>query len=238
MIPRVSLPAERLRSHYAVVVVGSGYGGGIATARMARAGQSVCLLERGREIRPGEYPDTYAEALGDMQVDLPAHHVGSRTALYDFRVNPQLNVFVGCGLGGTSLVNANVALRAEPRVFEDSRWPEGLRRDLETHVAEGYRRAEAMLRPLPYPEDWPRLAKLDALGRSASAFEAPFYRPPINVTFADGPSPAGVPQQACRLCGDCVSGCNYAAKNTTLMNYLPDARKHADHEARDLRHLL
>ena len=36
----------------------------------------------------------------------------------------------------------------------------------------------------------------------------------------------GVHQDACTRCGDCVSGCNYGAKNTVLMNYLPDARNH------------
>jgi cholesterol oxidase len=36
----------------------------------------------------------------------------------------------------------------------------------------------------------------------------------------------GFDQNACNLCGDCCTGCNYGAKNTTLMNYLPDARAH------------
>jgi hypothetical protein len=38
--------------------------------------------------------------------------------------------------------------------------------------------------------------------------------------------PKCIQQQACNDCRDCVSGCNVGAKNTTLMNYLPDARKH------------
>ena len=129
---RLSLALDQMQSYYSVVVVGSGYGGAIAASRLARAGQSVCLLERGREFLPGEYPDTEAEALGEMQVDLPAVPPLCRTGLYDFRVNDDINVFVGCGLGGTSLVNANVSLRSEAGVFADPRWPAQIRRDSTT----------------------------------------------------------------------------------------------------------
>lgn len=226
MTGRLSSPRENLRDHYDVVVIGSGYGGGIAASRLARAGKSVCLLERGRELQPGEYPDTSNEAMAEMQMDFPEGHVGRRTALYDMRLNDEINVFVGCGLGGTSLVNANVSLRADPRVFDDERWPQAVRDDLDTLVEDGYARAEEMLQPVPLPDAHVGLKKLQALGKSATGLPGRFYRPPINVTFEDRVSPAGVEQSACKLCGDCVSGCNYSAKNTLLMNYLPDARNH------------
>lgn len=118
---RLAKPVNQIRDRYDVVVVGSGYGASIAASRLARAGQRVCVLERGKEFRPGEYPDTGPEAVSETQVDLPGQHLGSATGLLDFHVNKDLNVLVGCGLGGTSLINANVSLRAEPRVFEDSR---------------------------------------------------------------------------------------------------------------------
>ena len=47
--PRLSKPVELLRPTYDVLVIGSGYGGGVAASRMARGGQSVCVLERGKE---------------------------------------------------------------------------------------------------------------------------------------------------------------------------------------------
>ena len=69
---RLSRPITELqRNSFEVVVIGSGYGGSIAASRMARAGKSVCLLERGREIHPGEYPKTKRHALKEMQVDTP-----------------------------------------------------------------------------------------------------------------------------------------------------------------------
>ena len=49
IFPRLSMPVELLKHQYDVVVVGSGYGGGVAASRMARGGQSVCLLELGKE---------------------------------------------------------------------------------------------------------------------------------------------------------------------------------------------
>ena len=68
---RLSSPITQLQNHYTVVVVGSGYGGGIAASRLARAGQTVCVLERGREFQPGEYPDTLAEMTREAQLDTP-----------------------------------------------------------------------------------------------------------------------------------------------------------------------
>lgn len=226
---RLSKPIEEIKSHYAVVVIGSGYGGAITASRLARAKQRVCLLERGREIRPGDYPDTLAEGVAEFQVNAPHARIGSRTGLYDVHVNEDINVFVGCGLGGTSLVNANVSIRAEPRIFEDERWPRPLRDELDTILEQGFQRAEEMLRPLPYPEDFPVLPKLKAHEKSAKFMQQPnFYRPPINVNFKKGwaVNHVGVYQQECQLCGDCVSGCNHSAKNTVLMNYLPDATNH------------
>jgi cholesterol oxidase len=225
---RLATPIEQMADHYDVVVVGSGYGGGITASRMARAGRRVCLLERGSERRPGEYPDRELEMLEELQTDSELGRTGPRTGLYDLRVGEDLSVLLGCGLGGTSLVNANVSLQPDPRVFEDPAWPAELRADVRGRLDAGFARAEEMLRPQPYPEDAPPLAKLAALQRSARAMgEADsFYRPPINVTFEAGVNHVGEEQGACTNCGDCVSGCNYGAKNTTLMNYLPDARNH------------
>jgi len=225
---RLASPIQNIKDHYTVVVVGSGYGGGIAASRLARAKQRVCVLERGKEFQPGDYPDTDVEFLSETQVHLPDGKViGPRTGLYDFRMNQELNALVGCGLGGTSLINANVALRPEPRVFDDSRWPKSLRDEVNTTLAEGYDRAEEMLQSTPYPEHFPDLPKMLAQQKAAQAFGADkFARLPINVTFKDGVNPAGVAQEACKLCGDCMSGCNHRAKNTVLMNYLPDAKNH------------
>ena len=235
---RLASPIETIKNYYKVVVVGSGYGAAIAASRLARAGQQVCVLERGREFQPGEYPNRSTEAVSEIQVHSPdGVHTGSHTGLYDLHAHPDINVFVGCGLGGTSLINANVALRAEPRVFDDPCWPRELRNpqpvdraleiDRATPLEEGYAHAEEMLKPTPYPQDSPELPKLLALEESAKHLGQKFYRPPLNVNFIlEGTNHVGVEQHKCAYCGDCVTGCNYGAKNTLIMNYLPDAKNH------------
>ncbi|WP_109481747.1 GMC oxidoreductase [Paraburkholderia sp. C35] len=227
MNPYLSSALGAMKDHYEVVVVGSGYGGAIAASRMARAKRSVCLLERGREFMAGDFPATPLEGVAQVQYNTDVAQVGSPLALLEVHVNPDVNVVVGCGLGGTSLINANVALKPDPRLWEDKRWPAALRDD-QANLDVCYERATIMLGATPVPDDYPDLPKLDALALSADklGMSKRFYRPPITVTFKDGKNAAGVDQSRCIGCGDCNSGCNHGAKNSTHMNYLPDAVAH------------
>lgn len=225
----LALPLAELRSSYETVVVGSGYGGAIVAARLAEARLPVCVLERGREFEPGQFPDGLGAIVRELQVDRPGHPSWARDALYDLRLNDDVNVFVGCGLGGTSLINANVAMWPDQRVFEQPGWPPELQDRHNRSGAAARRRVETMLEPQPCPPPSP--LKLKALERAAAGL-GPAYPQAratparLAVRFRDGSNAVGVHQNACRRCGDCVSGCNYAAKNTMAMNYLPYARRH------------
>lgn len=218
-----SKPTDHLRSKYAVLVVGSGYGGGVAASRMARAGQRVCVIERGREIPIGGFPDRVSELVRDFQTTTPSRHLGSRTALFDYRVNPEIDILMGCGLGGTSLINANVCLKPDVRVFEDEVWPEDVRND--GLLQEGFVRARAMLQPRPTPDE-PALLKMAMMEKSAAALGAKLDRPPLHIAFEETINPANVLQPACTLCGDCCAGCNVGAKTTVQLSYIADAYQH------------
>ncbi|MBQ1764917.1 MAG: GMC family oxidoreductase, partial [Aquincola sp.] len=180
MSKTLSLPIGRMAAHYTVVVVGSGYGAGVAASRLARAGQRVCVLERGRELQPGQYPNDLASAQAEMQVDTARGTLGRPDGLYNLHLNDDVNALVGCGLGGTSLINANVALEMDKRLLQAEHWPQVFQDhpDLLDPFAE---LARAMLAPTPYPQDWPPLNKLDALQMAAKGMKQPFSRPPITV---------------------------------------------------------
>ena len=226
----LSSPGGRLEYSYDVVVVGSGYGGAIAASRFARAGRSVCVLERGLERHPGDFPETLRGGAREMQITTRKRRIGKATALFDLRLDDEANVLVGCGLGGTSLINANVALRPAPRVFDDPRWPTPLRSP--GALDPWFERAETWLGSTRYPTHGADLPKLTTLGDLAGPLGGTLQRAPINVTFATdtganaGPNPAGIVQPPCNGCGNCIAGCNVGAKNTVLMNYLPDAVRH------------
>jgi cholesterol oxidase len=220
---RLALPNDRLRPHYDAVVVGSGYGGGVAASRLARAGRRVAVLERGREIVTGEFPGRFPELRQQMQVSGKRVRMGSPAGLYDVRVGEDMHVLVGCGLGGGSLINAGVALRPDPRVFHDGVWPDEIVRD--GLLDEGYARALGWLRPARDPLAAER-TKVKALTRSGAALGKEPVAAPVVVSFEDTVNAAGLAQPGCRHCGDCCGGCNVGAKNTVALTYLPDAVQH------------
>ena len=204
---------------YDYIIVGSGYGGAIFAARLASADlnpkPSICLLERGREWPVGTFPDQPASSLAAFRDD--ANPLG----LYEFLNYQDISVIKGSGLGGTSLVNANVAIIPDPEIFEQTNWPRTITRDV---LMPYYLRARQVLASSPHPHAMD-LAKVQAMERRAVEFGNHAYALNINVNFTiDGKNPYGVDQKPCTNCGDCISGCNVGAKNTLYMNYLPLAR--------------
>ena len=86
--PRLSSPSADIKPHYDVVVVGSGYGGSIAACRSASARKSVCLLEKGKEWLPGEFPESFVHAEKDLQIHFGDHrfHKGMFSSLDKLRL--------------------------------------------------------------------------------------------------------------------------------------------------------
>jgi cholesterol oxidase len=224
---------DRRPEGYDVVVVGSGYGGSITAARLANAALnpklSVCILERGQEWPVGQFPDSLEDVVANSY-----NEVLNPLGLYEFDAFRDIAVIKGSGLGGTSLVNANVAIRPEPDIF--SAWPSALNRVAQ--IGEGkpgslwnyYKLAEEMLDVSTHPTG-SSLNKFQALKKRASELGQPvetlrlavnFQKEGVEVYKDDGRS---IVKHKCIDCGDCVTGCNVGAKNTLYMNYLPLAKK-------------
>ncbi|KAI0397227.1 FAD/NAD(P)-binding domain-containing protein [Xylariaceae sp. FL0594] len=231
--PRISKPVELMRHAYDCVVIGSGYGGGVAAARMARAGKQVCLLERGKERWPGEFPSGSKDALHQLHFSgqfaptyLPKHVVdgGNPTGLYHLVLGNGQNALVGNGLGGTSLINANVFLEADDDALQLEQWPEEIRKNRGC-LKPYYEKAASVLEPETYPEDWPKLPKLELLERQAECLNMSekFRRVKQTTRFRSGPNSCGVEMSVSAATGQDATGLNDGSKTTTLVTYLADA---------------
>ena len=78
---------------YDVVVVGSGFGGGIAACRLAEAGKKVCVLERGRRFAPSDFIDDPDDA-----PKLLWHETFNPGGLFDVRLMRDVTVITAAGV--------------------------------------------------------------------------------------------------------------------------------------------
>ena len=129
--------------HHDAVVVGSGFGGAVLACRLAEAGRSVLVLERDREWAVEDYP-----SVSDANWIWNAEKPGSENGWIDLRAFRNMAVVQGAGVGGGSLIYANVAIEAEAETFSAG-WPTGL--DLDA-LRDGYAKAGEMLEVCTLPD--------------------------------------------------------------------------------------
>jgi cholesterol oxidase len=226
--------SERAAETFDAVVIGSGFGGAVSACRLAEAGLKVLVLERGRAYPPGSFPRT-PRTLRDTGFWDPADPAGARHGLFESWSFDGLAALTAAGLGGGSLIYANVMLRKDPSTFvrEDlrdggrERWPIGYE-----DLAEHYRTAEEVIAPEAYPVRNRGLPKTRAMHEALDELGLPVSYPPLAIRFGDGPrrelrgEPENLhraPRLTCRLCGECDVGCNDGAKSTLDFTYLSRA---------------
>lgn len=136
-------------AHWDAIIVGSGFGGSVVAYRLAEAGLRVCLLERGRPYPPDSFPRT-PHRMKDNFWD-PSAGLYGMFNVWSFRGS---GAVVSSGLGGGSLIYANVLIRKDEKWFvqEDLNsggyeyWPV-TRADLDPH----YDLVERMMNVQKYP---------------------------------------------------------------------------------------
>ncbi|MGH8908744.1 MAG: FAD-dependent oxidoreductase [Egibacteraceae bacterium] len=232
------------REHFDTAVVGSGFGGSVTAFRLAEQGRSVCLLERGRAYPPGTFPRTPREMARNFWD--PGQGLYGLFDIWSFRA---IEAVVASGLGGGSLIYANVLLRKDERWFAERHPPGGTyepwpidRADLEPY----YDRVERMLGGQRYPidaEGYADTPKTHAMHEAARRLGLAIELPPLAVTFTNdrGEAQPGTPiapgpypnlhgprttRMTCRMCGECDLGCNSGSKNTLDHTYLSAAAHH------------
>lgn len=222
---------------YDAIVVGSGFGGAVSAARLAERGFKVLVLERGPWWGPAgeERADAasrraYPRGVRGLGRDLlravrwpGAGRDGAWTlnpyGLMELHAFAKLTALVGSGVGGGSLIYTNIMARP-PQGFFDAHFPEPI---TDAEMAPHFARVHAMMRPEPAPDPTSRLAAMREASSAAGlgCVELPELAVAWGAPGATHTNVAGVRQEACRSCGECILGCRYRSKTTLDLTYIP-----------------
>ncbi|MEW5848503.1 MAG: GMC family oxidoreductase [Myxococcota bacterium] len=219
-------PARAPSYDYDFVVVGSGFGGSVSALRLSEKGYKVLVVEIGKRWRREDFPRTNMNVRKSLWIPkLLCYGIQRLSLLRD------VLILSGAGVGGGSLVYANTLLVPPDVAFERGGWP----RDIpwKDTLAPHYQTAKRMLgvtaNPHLFEGDLALLDYAKSLGK-----EDTFHKTNVGVLFGDGPGQdvgdpffggEGPARTTCNLCGGCMVGCRFGAKNTLDKNYLFFAEK-------------
>lgn len=226
------------------LVIGSGFGGSVVAARLAMAGREVALIERGRAYAPGDFPRTPAGVAANFWS--PATQ---RYGMFDAWSFSGIDSIVSSGLGGGSLIYANVLLRKDESWFSQPHpYQRGVaehwavsREDLDPHYdcVETFMDVQEM--PWSHDEGSGFHIRKTAAMRDAARGRGEFHLAPLAVRFKDGDGNPAIGaelpkasygnihnswRRTCRMLGECDVGCNEGAKSSLDHTYLSAASHH------------
>ena len=221
-----------MSSQYDAIIIGSGFGGAVMAYRLSKKGLKVLVLERGRRWEPKDYPREVDKAwIYDHA------HPERANGWWDLRFYKNMVVMLGAGVGGGSLIYANVSLEAPEFVFHQG-WPPEI--NLEK-LKPYYRTVGENLDLQVLPDN--QLTERYKLMREAAeklGYGDRFQKVPLAVSFSDKwnydlkdpftpehshefENKFGKKQGTCIHLGNCDIGCDVQAKNTLDLNYIAGA---------------
>lgn len=224
-----------MANSFDVIIIGSGFGGAVTACRLAERGMKVLVLERGRRWDPKAYP---SQTNRDWIYDPDEPH--RQNGWLDFRIYDDMSIAQGAGVGGGSLIYANISVEAKPELFNQGWPPEITYNELKPY----YDKVGKMLNLQTIPDNQlTRRFNLMKEGAQKLGYEDRFRKLPMAVSFSQNFDPTredpfndkhsepftndqGQQQGTCVHCGNCDIGCQVKAKNTLDLNYIPWAEKH------------
>jgi choline dehydrogenase-like flavoprotein len=190
-----------LVEHADVCVIGSGGGGAVAAAELARGGRSVVVLEQGHHWTRSDFTQREDEMLPRL-----FEEAGMRQTS-----DGSVTVLQGRCVGGSTVHNLCYAFRTPAPIVRLWREAHGLDSLTDASLAPSFARVEKQLKVKPIREEevnlWNRRIREGAQRLGYSGFVTQHNR------------------EGCIQAGYCLLGCSYDAKQSMLITYVPAAEQ-------------
>lgn len=204
---------------YDYIVVGSGFGGSVASLRLTEKGYSVITIEKGKRYDPDDFPKTNWNLRKYLWLPIFGFF-----GIQKLTFNRKASILSGVGVGGGSLVYANTLFYPPDNFFAHDAWKKyGNWKQL---LKPFYKTAAFMMGRTLYekinPEDRYLREVAKDMNRSNS-FENVYVgvyldeREEERDPYFNGQGP---PRKPCIECAGCMVGCRENAKNSLDKNYL------------------
>ncbi len=205
---------------YDYVIIGSGFGGSVSALRLSQKGYKVLVIEKGKWFKPEDFPKTNWNLRRWMW--MPSLGLQGLFKLTFYR---HVAIVSGVGVGGGSLVYANTLPVPKTEFYNSGHW-NGLAKwqeELKPYYAVALKMLGAEKHPYMSRSEKVMQQLATDWGRT-EAFEKTdvavyFGKPGVTVQdpYFEGKGPD---RTGCNLCGGCMLGCRFNAKNTLDKNYL------------------